>query len=141
MTLRAYLDDVSVTGSPLDVSATLADISALAAEIHLDLNWGNCAWWPGLRPNVTNTPPTLLPLNRPEGLSLLSVPFGKGIFVQKEIDRLLARQATLSEELVSFACKDPHVAVILQRFCVGPRLNYCLRSLPLYLGGASGGQK
>ena len=40
VTLRAYLDDVSVTGSPLDVSATLADISALAAEIHLDLNLG-----------------------------------------------------------------------------------------------------
>lgn len=43
--VRAYLDDVSVAGSPLGISAPLADVTALAAEMNLELNTRQCAWW------------------------------------------------------------------------------------------------
>ena len=57
--IRAYLDDVSVTGTPLGVGSTLVDIADLSAEINLDLNLRKCACWPGLLPPDTSTPPAL----------------------------------------------------------------------------------
>lgn len=42
--------------------------------------------------------------------------------------------ATLSEELVALAERDPHVIVTLLRFCVGPRMHYWLHVLPLHWG-------
>ncbi|MEO0797565.1 MAG: hypothetical protein AAFX93_20680, partial [Verrucomicrobiota bacterium] len=73
--IRAYLDDVSVTGTPLGVFPTLADIAALSSEINLELNLRKCAWWPGLLPPDTGTLPALQRLHRSKGHSLLSIPF------------------------------------------------------------------
>lgn len=91
MTIRAYLDNVSVAGSPIGVSSKLTDITALAAESNLELNTCKCIWCPDLRPAATSTPPTLLPLRRAEGLSLVPVPFRQTTFVQMGIDTLLER--------------------------------------------------
>ena len=132
--IRAYLDDVSVTGTPIGVSSILADIAALSSEINLELNLRKCAWWPGLLPPDTGTPPALQRLHRPEGHSLLSIPFGQAEFVKSTLDTRLQTQASLAEELLQLAEQDPHVAVTLLRFCVGPSLNYWLRALPLHWG-------
>ena len=49
-----------------------------------------------------------------------------------EVQRLIAKEELIQEELVKLAVTDPHTATILLRFCVGPRLTYWLRTLPLH---------
>lgn len=87
--IEAYLDDVSATGSLQGVSATLANITALAAVINLEVNTRKLAQWPGLRPNSLSTPHTLIPLL--EGLNLILLSFDQATFMQTEIDNLLER--------------------------------------------------
>lgn len=122
----------SDTSSPLGVSAILAEISALAKKIKLKVNTRRCSCWPGLRPDASSTLPILLPLLAPEGPILLLVPSGQARFMQSEIDTLLERLANMSEELVEQDDENPHVVVILQRFCIGSRLTSWLHPLPLY---------
>lgn len=60
------------------------------------------------------------------------MPFEQDQDAQIELDTLMHTQATLSEELLSLAEMDPPVAITLPHFCVGPRLNYWFRALPLH---------
>lgn len=56
--IRAYLDDVGVTGTLPRVCSILAAIAAISFAINLELNLRKCAWWLGLLPPVTGTTPT-----------------------------------------------------------------------------------
>lgn len=94
------------------------------------MNYSKCAWWPDLQSHVSATLPSLLRLLRPEDLRLLWISFGQARNVQKELDPLMHTQATLFEELVTLAERDPNVAVTLIRFYLGPHLNNRFRALP-----------
>lgn len=69
-TIRTHQDDVSVTGSPLGFSATLADITASSVKINSEAGYSLALGVQDFWPNVTSTP-TLLQPHRPQGLSFL----------------------------------------------------------------------
>ena len=133
--IRAYMDDVSLTGLAEGLEYVLQDLGQLATEITLDLHHHKCGWWPGANDTRSSQlQPLLHSVIRPEGLSLLAVPFGDSSFMDTEVQRLVAKEELIQEELVKLAVTDPHTATILLRFCVGPRLTYWLRTLPLHWG-------
>lgn len=73
-----YLNDVSVTSTPLGVCSTLATSHLSLHKTTQELTFRKCALRPGLLPHVTGSPPNLQRLQRSEDISLLPIPLRPG---------------------------------------------------------------
>ena len=132
--LSAYLDDVTVVGPPAEVGHVLQSLRTFAPAFNLQLRDDKCEWWRDPTYSSMPLPPNLDGLRRQGGTKQLAVPVGDPIYMQGQVQLLLDRHRHLLDELVLLADRHPQAAMVLLRYCVGPKFIYWLRTLPFGWG-------
>ena len=100
-----------------------------SSAVHLTLQQSKFEFLPPTQHDVA-VPSVLLPLAVSDGAVHHSIPFGSPRFIYKYLTDLLAEHRRRTDSVLRLPDSEAQTALVLLRFCCGPRLSYWLRSLP-----------